>query len=308
MASNQRRGSTHRTFKSTAKCPRRAVNAEEPFVARAGCEVDAQGPYVDRKDAGGLDDVGVDQGTAFVGRIGYLADRLDTAVDVAEQGDRNQRCPLVHGIHHGLRIHVPVVPTNDAYVQTRLSEPEQVVQRTGEMEVVGHHVATGLQLWKAIEDDLLSRLGALDQGDFRLLGTDERAEAGPDIAHRLAESITTPIPVPVAAELLIVLDGGGAEGAHGRSLGGIDVDLTLEPGKERSEVRPGFGARFGGCSAGRRCAKDTHGSCPGGDEVSSVHRSLPGRSSELPRLMRLYSVSVAARSYATRRRRVAESG
>jgi hypothetical protein len=59
--------------------------AHQPFVGRAGAEIDAGVPDIDRHRTGGLDDVGVDQRTA---RVGDLAQGLQVVLEAVDGRDQ----------------------------------------------------------------------------------------------------------------------------------------------------------------------------------------------------------------------------
>ena len=208
-----------------------ALHPHEPLEGGAGGHVDAHGTHVDGHGAGGLHDVGVDVGAAGVGQLAQGGHVGQQAVDVGNQGDRDQARVGVDGRGHGVHVDAPVAVAHDPHLQA-VGLPHLVVaEACGEGEVVGDHVAAGQVIGHAVEQVALGLHGAAGEGDLARVGVDQPREelaglvAGrrpvrpPGIAHVVGD------PVDVAVQ------GRGGVDADGVGGGVVEVGGGARPGE-----------------------------------------------------------------------------
>lgn len=138
-----------------------------------------------------------------MGDLGQLLHRLDPTADVRHQGDRDQGGAIVDRRRHRLEIDVPPVAADDAYAHLGAPEPDQIVERPAEVEVVGDHVAAGGERRKTVEDDLLAILGAMDEADLRRSGSDHPGEERTDLRQHLVEIVPPPAAATISPDLFV---------------------------------------------------------------------------------------------------------
>ena len=153
-----------------------ALDPHQPFEGRTGGKIDSHCPHVDGHRAGPLDNIDIDIRAVGVGQIAERRDVGQIAVDIGDEGGRDQAGIAIDDSCHIIDIDLPVAIFNDAHLQTVALPHPVIVERGIVVQIVGYDIAAGQVLRQTVEQVALGFDGAASEGDLLRPGIDQLRE------------------------------------------------------------------------------------------------------------------------------------